>query len=253
MIRGAHRGLTNGRWRLLSIGLMLTGAACLQVGVTGEPVVSDDGAVTALDAPVPAPLPVQASTGETRNQTMMPTSPGPAGSSASPGAETPTTRSADVGPRTLRIPAIEVSTALIRLGQQAGGEVEVPADPDRAGWFDLGPVPGDLGSSVILGHVDSIDGPAVFADLGTLRQGQRVTVSLEDGSVAVFGVQSVRLYANEDFPAQDVYGSQDRRELNLVTCGGAYDAARGGYQANVVVNARWLRTRGQAGTNHPRR
>ena len=55
-------------------------------------------------------------------------------------------------------------------------------------------------------------------------------------------VRSVTTYDNEAFPARQVYGSHGRRELNLVTCGGAYDADSGGYQANVVVNARWLRT-----------
>jgi hypothetical protein len=65
-----------------------------------------------------------------------------------------------------------------------------------------------------------------------------VVVKLDDGSTARFRVHSVRTYANADFPAWKVYGRHGRRELNLVTCGGAYDASLGGYQANVVVNAR---------------
>jgi len=77
-------------------------------------------------------------------------------------------------------------------------------------------------------------------DLGldALRPGDGVRVSLEDGSTVRFRVRSVRVYANADFPARRVYGARRGRVLNLVTCGGAYDAARGGYQANVVVSAR---------------
>jgi hypothetical protein len=52
----------------------------------------------------------------------------------------------------------------------------------------------------------------------------------------------VRLYPNARFPAEKVYAARGGRFLNLVTCGGEYDASRGGYQANVVVNARWVST-----------
>ena len=65
-----------------------------------------------------------------------------------------------------------------------------------------------------------------------------MAVRLDDGSLVRFAVHSVETYANEDFPAQKVYGRQGPSQLNLVTCGGDYDAAKGGYQSNVVVNAR---------------
>lgn len=115
----------------------------------------------------------------------------------------------------------------------------------RAGWFDQGPVPGQAGSSVILGHVDSQDGPAVFYRLSELDPGNRITVRLADGAVAQFEVVRVATYLNADFPAQQVYaGSTRRPTLNLVTCGGEYDAARGGYQSNVVVFTEHLGTTG---------
>lgn len=145
-------------------------------------------------------------------------------------------------PVQLAIPDLLLDTRLITLGVHADRTVEVPSDPDRAGWFRRGTVPGSLGSAVILGHVDSVDGPAVFSGLASLTTGARVTVTLDNGSVVTFEVRSVTTYDNEAFPARKVYGSHGRRELNLVTCGGAYDATRGGYQANVVVNARWLGT-----------
>ena len=90
---------------------------------------------------------------------------------------------------------------------------------------------------MILGHVDSSTGPAVFFRLVELQPGDRVFVQRDDGSSVRFDVRSVRTYLNAEFPAQRVYGNHGRSELNLVTCGGTYDAARGGYQANVVVNA----------------
>jgi len=140
-------------------------------------------------------------------------------------------------PVRLTIPVLGVATELVRLGLQPDGTVEVPTDPALAGWYHLGMPPGGPGSAVILGHVDSADGPAVFAGLAEVEPGSRIRVGLDDGSTATFVVRTVRTYANADFPARRVYVGHGRRELNLVTCGGAYEADRGGYQANVVVNA----------------
>jgi sortase (surface protein transpeptidase) len=139
-------------------------------------------------------------------------------------------------PAHLTIPAIGGATDLVRLGLQPDRTVEVPADADRAGWFEEGPAPGQTGSSVVLGHVDSAAGPAVFHRLAELGPGDRILVRMDDGSVARFAVRRVATYANADFPAQEVYaGSPGQPALNLVTCGGWYDAARGGWQGNVVV------------------
>ena len=118
----------------------------------------------------------------------------------------------------------------------------MPTERGTAGWFRLGPVPGQRGSSVILGHVDSVEGPDVFADLSMMRTAARVQVGLSDDTIATFEVTGIQTYANADFPADRVYaGTRRGRELNLVTCGGAYDASRGGYQSNVVVFTRRTR------------
>lgn len=146
-------------------------------------------------------------------------------------------RAGSTTPRRLTIPAIGVSTSLVRLGLQRDGSVEVPGDPEDAGWFDRGPVPGREGSSVLLGHVDSVDGPAVFARLRELEHGARFAVELTSGRTVRFKVRIVRTYRNADFPAEKVYADHGHRSLNLVTCGGSYDPALGGYQSNVVVYA----------------
>lgn len=145
-------------------------------------------------------------------------------------------------PVQLRIPAINVAADVKGLGLNDDRTVEVPKDPDDVGWYRLGPSPGRPGSAVILGHVDSTRGPAVFYRLGQLERGDRVAVRLADGSVAHFKVDRVVTYPIEEFPARQVYGrsSRDRPVLNLVTCGGEYDKAAGGYQANVVVYTTYM-------------
>ena len=154
------------------------------------------------------------------------------------GAETPRVsrgRDPALVPVRLDIAIIGVSTPLVRLGLLPDRSVEVPVDPDHAGWFRRGPEPGRIGSSVILGHVDSRLGPAVFARLDELNPGDTVIVGRADGSEIEFVVRKAATYLNADFPAQRVYAAQGARRLNLVTCAGAYDPDRGGYQSNLVV------------------
>ncbi|MFC4464926.1 class F sortase [Streptomyces xiangluensis] len=147
----------------------------------------------------------------------------------------PLGRSKPVG---LRIPAIEVDTPVMGLGLAKDGSVQVPpitAD-DRAGWYRHSPTPGQVGPSVILGHVTvGSYGDGVFRHLGRLRQGDRIVARLENGAAAEFGVTAVRTVAKAEFPADDVYGDVDRPELRLITCGGP----RSGdwYRDNVIVFA----------------
>ena len=148
-----------------------------------------------------------------------------------------------VRPARVRIPAIQVSSDVTSLGLNKDETVEVPRDPATVGWYSLGPTPGQPGSSVMLGHRDSKQGPAVFYRLRNLKPTDRVAVRLSDRATAHFEVTRVATYANEDFPAQKVYDSKTPRPvLNLVTCGGDYDRAGGGYQSNVVVYTKYLWT-----------
>ena len=156
--------------------------------------------------------------------------------------KTPDVVRSKVWPVQLRIPAIKVSADVTGLGLNVDRSIEVPQDPDEVGWYRLGPSPGRAGSAVILGHVDSTHGPAVFYHLRNLKPGNRVAVRLSDAAVAHFEVARVVSYANKDFPAHQVYGggAGDRPTLKLVTCGGKYDRAAGGYQSNVVVYTTYL-------------
>ena len=154
----------------------------------------------------------------------------------------PADANSNPAPVGLTIPAIKVASNVTRLGLNKDKTVEVPKDPDDAGWYSKGPIPGQNGSSVILGHVDSKTGPAVFYRLKNLEPGDQIGVKLSDKTVAHYRVARVAQYANRDFPAVKVYaGSPDRPALNLVTCGGKYDRDAGGYQSNVVVYAKYLK------------
>jgi sortase (surface protein transpeptidase) len=140
-------------------------------------------------------------------------------------------------PVRVRVPAIGVDSELLRLGTDATGALVPPEDFQRAGWFAAGAVPGDVGPAVVAGHVDSVDGPAVFSRLDDLVPGDEVLVDRKDGTTAYFTVTGVGRYPKNDFPTEVVYGPTPRAELRLVTCGGDFDRSRRSYVDNVVVFA----------------
>jgi sortase (surface protein transpeptidase) len=140
-------------------------------------------------------------------------------------------------PARLQIPVIGVSTPLVRLGRLPDGSIEVPHAWNTAGWYDQGPRPGQPGPAVILGHVDSKSGPAVFYRLRDLRPGDIVRVGLTNGRTLVFRVQRTERYPKNKFPTEAVYFPTLDRELRLITCGGDFDYAKGSYVDNIVVYA----------------
>lgn len=133
--------------------------------------------------------------------------------------------------------SIGISESLITLGLTAEGAAEVPTDYARAGWFTGGGRPGTIGPTVILGHVDSKTGPAVFFRLRELQVGAQVRLGLTDGSTATYAISAVDKYSKDDFPTFAVYGATPRDIVRLVTCGGEFDRAAGSYLDNVVVTA----------------
>ena len=139
-------------------------------------------------------------------------------------------------PTALTIPAIGVQTTVVALGKGADATAQVPSGYNFAGWYDLGPRPGQIGPAVILGHVDSISGPAVFFRLSTLLPGDAITVH-EGASAVTFAVERVVTYAKDEFPTEQVFGPTPDPELRLITCGGPFDYAIGHYEDNVVVYA----------------
>ena len=156
-------------------------------------------------------------------------------------------------PLTLTIPAIDVSTALIKLGRTPQGTLQVPATTTVAGWYTGSPRPGEIGSSIIAGHIDSTAGPGVFFRLRLLRPGNLVYVRRADGTLAVFSVTAEHMYPKPDFPTEQVYGPVPDAELRLITCGGVFDRATGSYLSNVVVYATQISVRQPRHHHHGRR
>ena len=156
-------------------------------------------------------------------------------------------------PVALTIPAIAVRTPLARLSRTPQGTLQAPASTTVAGWYTGSPRPGEIGSSIIAGHIDSTQGPAVFFRLRLLRPGDLVYVRRSDGTLAVFRVYAEHMYPKNDFPTERVYGPTPDAELHLITCGGVFDQATGSYLSNVVVYATQISVHRARHRHHARR
>jgi sortase (surface protein transpeptidase) len=144
-------------------------------------------------------------------------------------------------PVSLTIPLIGVKTNLITLGLAAGGAMQVPSTSTVAGWFTGSPRPGAVGSSIIVGHVDSKSGPGIFFRLPELQKGDDVYVKRSDGTTAEFRVTEVQEYPKDQFPTETVFGPTPDAELRLITCGGTFDSVTGHYLSNIIVYATQVR------------
>ncbi|MFD9937052.1 class F sortase [Streptomyces massasporeus] len=138
----------------------------------------------------------------------------------------------------LLIPYLRLDAPVMDLGLDRDRRLTAPPDddPKLVGWYRHGASPGEQGTAVAVGHLDTDSGPAVFAGLPELKRGRIVKARRADGRIAVYTVDKIKSYEKAHFPSQEVYGARGRPELRLITCGGSYDR-RKGYSGNVVVFA----------------
>ncbi len=153
-----------------------------------------------------------------------------------PAVATPKSLASSV-PLSLEIPAISLSAPISGVGQNSDGSMEVPTNPDMTGWYTLAPTPGEIGPAIIVGHVDSLSGPAVFWNLNKLKPGDLVHVKRQDGSTATFKVDKQEIFQQDNFPTEQVYGNIDHAGLRLITCSGEFNHFTRHYSHNTVVYA----------------
>ncbi|MGC9543834.1 class F sortase [Streptomyces sp. UG1] len=147
-------------------------------------------------------------------------------------------------PDRVRIPGIQVDAPMIPVGLDEDGWVGAPPpeDPNLAGWFTGSVSPGEKGTAVVVGHVDNLQGPAVFYGLGSLAKGNRVEIARQDGKTAVFEVYGIEVFQKNNFPGDRVYASKGNAELRVITCGGGF-SKQTGYDGNVVAFASLVEVR----------
>ncbi len=140
-----------------------------------------------------------------------------------------------VAPVRLRLPSIGVDARVVAVGVARDGQLDVP-DADDVGWYRYGPAPGHgAGSVVLAGHVDMSGRRGVFWSLRSLRPGDEVLVTLENGTEARYLVTGLRQIPKRDLPVDEVFSPHGPEVLTLITCGGSFDAGSGHYRDNIVA------------------
>jgi LPXTG-site transpeptidase (sortase) family protein len=139
-------------------------------------------------------------------------------------------------PEHLRIPSIGVDAFIESAGLTDLGAMAVPEGPVNVAWFSLGPRPGAVGSAVIAGHYGWKNGiNAVFDSLSQLKRGDEIYVQDTMGYIMSFVVSGVVIYGENDSTTA-VFSSNDGiAHLNLITCGGVWNAKRKSYSERIVV------------------
>ncbi|WNB91379.1 class F sortase [Bacillus sp. NEB1478] len=138
-------------------------------------------------------------------------------------------------PKMIEIPAIHVKATIEQVGTLKNGQMGVPEDFNSVGWYKEGSMPGDRGSAVMAGHVDSKTGPAVFYKLEDLKKGDKILVSDGDGKQLTFEVMRTEAYPRKNAPVDKVFGFTYRKKLNLITCTGNFNRDAGTHEKRLVV------------------
>jgi hypothetical protein len=157
--------------------------------------------------------------------------------SGSPAPRPPADRAPAAVPVRIDIPRLGVAAPIDPMALDEEGAITVPPQLDRAGWYSGLEAPGEPGTAVIVGHLDSRSGPAVFARVPELDAGDEIFVELADHSTVRFVVERAEQYDKQRFPTIAVYAPADRPTLRLITCGGRFDEKHRHYDDNVVVYA----------------
>ncbi|MFF2776076.1 class F sortase [Streptomyces sp. NPDC058052] len=169
--------------------------------------------------------------------------PEPGSGAARPASPTPPPAAGPLMPRSapvrLKIPGIGVDAPFTALRIGSSGALDPPPadNTNLVGWHATGISPGERGTALIAGHLDTATAPAVFARLGELEPGDTFDVARADGTTAVFLVESVESFRKNAFPDQRVYADTPDALVRLITCAGPYDRAAKDYTENLVVFA----------------
>jgi LPXTG-site transpeptidase (sortase) family protein len=140
-------------------------------------------------------------------------------------------------PTSLVIKNLKVSAAIVPVALNTDRSLQIPSKSMDVGWYVRSAQPGEKGTAIMTGHLDTATGPAVFWNLKNLKPGDQIEISRSNQTVAVFRVDKVERYSQDNFPDQQVYGTADYPALRLITCAGTYSRSLGRYSDNLVVYA----------------
>lgn len=156
---------------------------------------------------------------------------------ANPSYSNKTTPLSSEIPKKLRIPSIGVDALVQEVGVTANGQMGIPTNFTDVAWFKLGPKPGEPGSAVIDGHLDTVrDANAVFKDLSKLKYGDVIYIEDALGQTLKFKVTETASYDIKNAPVNKIFDyNTPVAKLSLITCDGVWNQKERNYNQRFVV------------------
>jgi LPXTG-site transpeptidase (sortase) family protein len=144
-------------------------------------------------------------------------------------------------PKNLIIGSLGVNANILPMGLVKDNALDAPKTAWDVGWYNKSVLPGTgEGALLIDGHVnDQLGKPGVFYGINSLKVGDSMSIERGDGTMYTYSVVQVeqKPLADVDMGKMLRSISPGKEGLNLITCGGEYDDARGSYDDRVLVYA----------------
>ena len=138
-------------------------------------------------------------------------------------------------PVQLQISHLKIDAKVSYMGKTEAGAMDTPTNVSDVGWYKYGALPGNIGTAVLAGHLDGLQGePGVFSQLKLLQPGDIVSVRDNTGKSVNFQVRVTKSYGQDEQPAE-VFSSSEGAHLNLITCTGAWDKTARQFAQRLVV------------------
>jgi len=140
-------------------------------------------------------------------------------------------------PRYIYIPKINVKAIVRPLGITKTGQIDAPNNVYDAGWFTQSSKPGQLGATLVDGHISSWQTHGIFYNLKDLKPGNTVILERGDGVKISYQVIKSQTYSynNVDMAAVLSPIQPDTPGLNLITCSGAVIKGTNEFNERLVV------------------
>ncbi|MGM0386545.1 MAG: class F sortase, partial [Actinomycetota bacterium] len=125
------------------------------------------------------------------------------------------------------------------VGVAEDGQMEIPEDALRAGWYRFGAAPSDdEGTVVVSAHAGSYITPrGPLYDLRSSQVGHRVQLQAADGTTTTYEVTQVEQLGKVTIDFNQYFVRDGEQRLILITCGGRWDAEAQSYDDNIIVTA----------------